>query len=116
MVTMIWGFVSVDSGGILGHFGTILGHPGAVLSPSWVVLGLSWAILGPSGCYLGAILDPSWGVLGASWGVLGHLEAVLDCLGAARVALGGFEASWAVLRQFCCNFGVRFGAQSFIFF
>ena len=60
MVTMIWGLVLIDSGGLLGHFGSILGRPGALLGPSWVVLGLSLGVLELSGCHLGAILDSSW--------------------------------------------------------
>jgi len=68
MVTMIWGLVLTDSGGLLGHFGSILGRPGALLGPSWVVLGLSLGVLGLSGCHLGAILE-LLGLLGWSWAV-----------------------------------------------
>jgi len=108
MVTMIWGLVLTDSGGLLGHFGSILGRPGALLGPSWVVLGLSLAVLGPFGCHLGAILDSSWDVLGASWGVLGPswaawvVWAVLDNVGPFW---GDF---WAML-------GSILGSKTYIF-
>ena len=61
-------------------------------------MGLSWTHVGMF-----------WARLEASWG---HLEAVLDCHGAAGMVLSGFEPSWAVLGRFWAHSGAHFGAQN----